>query len=61
MSGKKESWFTPKGIVKILLFPLLIMVNPKIYFPYMEEEEEEGLRKKDDAPPTPPETGAPGA
>lgn len=60
MSGKKESWFTPKGIMKILLFPLLIMVNPKIYFPYMEEEEE-GPRKRDDAPPGPPGTGAPGA
>lgn len=59
MSGKKESWFTPKGIVKILLFPLLIMVNPKIYFPYMEEDEPP--RKQDDEGPTPPDSGPPPA
>jgi hypothetical protein len=39
MPSSKESWLTPKGILKILLFPVLIMVNPKIYFPYAEEEE----------------------
>lgn len=40
MAGSWRSWLTPLGIVKILLFPLLIMVNPKIYFPYREEDED---------------------
>ncbi len=28
-------------ILKIILFPLLIMVNPKIYFPYKGASEDE--------------------
>jgi hypothetical protein len=30
-----------KRILKVLLFPFLIMVNPKIYFQDLEEDEDE--------------------
>lgn len=56
MAVSRESWFTPKGILKILLFPLLIMVNPKIYFPY-DEEDEAPPRDPEGTPPGGPEQG----
>ncbi len=56
MAASRESWFTPKGILKILLFPLLIMVNPKIYFPY-EEDDEFPRVDPEEPPPGSPEQG----
>jgi hypothetical protein len=41
MEGEKKARrVTLRGILKILFFPFLFMVNPKIYFLGREEEEE---------------------
>jgi len=39
MKKDSESRFTLKGVLKTLFFPLLIMVNPKIYYPSTEEDD----------------------
>jgi hypothetical protein len=39
MTQDPEPRFTFRKVLKAIFFPLLIMVNPKIYFPFDEDDD----------------------
>jgi len=52
-SEPKASRLTFTNVFKMVFFPILIMVNPKIYFPYQGDEDKKESKKVDSEPSAP--------